>query len=53
MTAGQGLSKYKVDQRSDKVLLKGMHKVLRGAQGAPQEDAQRVLLTKTRHHELS
>ena len=88
MTAGQGLSKYKVDQRSDKVLLKGMHKVLQGAQGAlrctrcstrrrtkcskvprvlhkemhkvlqgaqgaPQGDTQSVLLTKTRHQELS
>ena len=53
MTAGQGLSKYKMDQRSDKVLHKEMHKVLQGAQGAPQGDAQRVLLTNTRHQELS
>ena len=53
MTAGQGLSKYKVDQRSDKVLLKGMHKVLQGAQGALQGDTQRVLLTNTRQPELS
>ena len=53
MTAGRGLSKYKVDQRSDKVLLKGTHKVLQGVQGAPQGDAQRVLLKTTRHQELS
>ena len=49
MTAGQGLSKYKMDQRSDKVLHKEMHKVLQGAQGALQGDAQRVLLKNTRH----
>ena len=53
MTAGQGLSKYKMDQRSDKVLHKEMHKVLQGAQGAPQGDTQCVLLTNTRHQELS
>ena len=53
MTAGRGLSKYKVDQRSDKVLHNETHKVLQGAQGAPQGEAQRVLLTNTRHQELS
>ena len=53
MTAGQGLSKYKMDQRSDKVLHKEMHKVLQGAQGAPQGDAQGILLTSTKHQELS
>ena len=53
MTAGQGLSKYKMDQRSDKVLHKETHKVLQGAQGALQGDTQRVLLTNTRHQELS